>query len=238
MKRLWLVGLVCVLAALNGCGGCGDDPNAAQGVPFGEVLGRIEIDQDVPNRAARSACSVHRARPIAIRLARSTSTCSIPANWELENVANETESTIPARRVTTASNSGFITDLGAVRIARPGQVGGHIMAPPGVEIPYAVITVPGFPAATQPDPVKKAYLLNRVPAGTHDVVLTTADGDVVVPNVIVRPDDVTLNVNFDLANLQQHSVHVIGKAQVSGMANRNGIIVELVEPWAVRSRRR
>ncbi|HEY5922058.1 MAG TPA: thrombospondin type 3 repeat-containing protein, partial [Kofleriaceae bacterium] len=213
---------------LGGCGGCGE-PEATPEILLGEVIGRVEIEQDVPQAGCKIRVDGTPRAATCDQNGQFTIRQLDPGKWDLQIVANEQDSLIPSRRITTASNPGFITDLGAIRIARPGQIGGHVRAPVGTQIPYAVISIPGFAVATQPDPSNRGYVLQRVPAGVHDVVLTTADGDVIVEKVLVRPDGITKDVNFDLALLQQTSVTVRGSAAVSGRFDRSGITVELVE---------
>jgi sugar lactone lactonase YvrE len=213
---------------LSGCGGCGEPEDTAE-IQLGEVIGRVEIEQDVP----QPGCKIHVDGTPRAADCDQNGQFSIrqldPGKWDLQIVANEQDSRIPARKITTAANGGFITDLGAIRIARPGKIGGHVVSPAGTQVPYAVISIPGFAVATAPDPTNRGYVLERVPAGVHDVVLTTADGDVVKTAVLVRPDELTKDVNFDLALLQQTSVNVRGAAAVSGRFDRSGIEVELVE---------
>lgn len=228
--RSWILvsGLVLASAAGGGCGGC-DGPDPTTTTPLGAIIGRVEIDLDVPQPGCRvrvrgtpRAADCDQRGQFEIRLID-------PGKWELDIVANQAMSPVPARQLTTAANPGFITDLGAVRIARPGAIGGHVVVPPGTPLPSAIITIPGFAIASAPDPTTRGYVLDRVPAGLHDVVLITAAGDVVHADVVVRPDDLTLDVNFDLALLQQQAVRVLGDAAVSGAPDRSGIVVELVD---------
>jgi sugar lactone lactonase YvrE len=226
MSARWLV--VLVVSLLGGCGGCGE-PDASAEILLGEVIGRVEIDQDIP----QPGCKIHvEGTPRAAtcdQQGQFTIRQLDAGKWNLQIVANEQDSRIPARKITTASNAGFITDLGAIRIARPGRVGGRVVTPVGTDLPYSVISIPGFAVASAPDPTNNGYLLDRVPAGVHTVVLTTAMGDVEVPDVFVHSDGITTNVDFDLALLQVTSVQVRGSAAVSGRFDRSGIVVDLVD---------
>jgi len=228
MTTAWRLVVVCIAAMVSGCGGCGD-PDAAQGLEPGDIIGRVEIDQDIP----QPGCKVRVLGTPRGATCNNKGEFEIslidPGRWELEIVANETESVVPARKITTAANPGFITDLGAIRIGPPGRIGGHVTAPPGIDLPYTVIAVEGFPAATQPDPINRGYVLSRVPAGIHTVVMTTENGDTFRENVIVRPNDITLDINFSLDDIQQSSVNVLGGVAVSGSSDRSNIVVELVE---------
>ena len=91
----------------------------------------------------------------------------------------------------------------------------------------AIVSIIGV--ATSLDQQNLAYLLAPVPAGYHDVVLTTDRGDFVQQNVLVHPDGTTTGINFNLADLQQHDIHVVGTATVAGSDDHSNIVVELVE---------
>lgn len=220
--RLWST---CVLWMVVACG----SPKSTATAPLGELIGRIEIDQDVP----QPGCKVY------VDGTPRSATCDDAGQFDLRGVepghvnlrivANEADSAIPSRTVTTAANPGFITDLGAVRIAKPGSVGGHILVPPGTNVPFAVISVPGFSAATSPDPSTLGYVLDHVPAGVHEVVLTTDSGAVIHEPVTVYSADITLDVNFDLSQVEQMTVNVQGSAEIAGQADKHGITVDLIE---------
>ncbi|MBV8762299.1 MAG: thrombospondin type 3 repeat-containing protein [Deltaproteobacteria bacterium] len=221
--RFWSTCVLVVVVA-----GCGS-PKSTQTAPLGELIGRIEIDQDVP----QPGCKVY------VDGTPREATCDDAGQFDLRGiepghvtlrvVANEADSAIPARTVATAANPGFITDLGAVRIAKPGSIGGHVIAPPGVTVPFSVISVPGFSAATSPDPSNLGYVLDHVPPGVHEVVLTTDTGAVIHEPVTVFSADITLNVNFDLSQAEQTTVNVQGTAQIQGQTDQHGITVDLVE---------
>ena len=219
--RRWLASVVVFVAA------CGS-PEPTQNAPLGEIIGRIEIDQDVPQPGCRVLVEGTPRGALCDQQGQFSLRALDPGKWDLRIIANDADS-IPSRRITTAANGGFITDLGAIRIARPGRIGGHLTVPPGQTAPFAVFSVPGFGVATSLDQQNLAYLLAPVPAGYHDVVLTTDRGDFVQQNVLVHPDGTTTGINFNLADLQQHDIHVVGTATVAGSDDHSNIVVELVE---------
>src|SRR5262245_28024207 len=219
---------VAVVGWFAGCDGC-DGPASSVAIPLGEIIGHVEIDQEIPQPGARIRVEGTPRSAKADNVGQFDLIQLDPGKWTLQVVANEMDSNIPSRRITTAANGGFVTDLGAIRIAPPGQIGGHVTLPPGTIPPAMTISIPGFAVATSPDPVNFGYVLDRVPVGVHEVVLTTASGDVTIPDVRVLPNDITLDINFDLADLQQTSINVTGAARVSGSEDRRGILIELVE---------
>src|SRR5688572_12812519 len=182
MTRYWKLLVVAMAAA------CGS-PDATPSAPLGEIIGRIEIDQDVPEPNCR----------VLIEGTPRGAKCDLngqfeiraldPGKWDLRIIADQVGAPVLVRKITTAANPGLITDVGAIRIAKPGRIGGHIAAPPGVPLPFIVISVPRFGVATSPDPTTLGYLLERVPPGVHEVAFTTATGADVREMITVRPDE-------------------------------------------------
>src|SRR6185295_3848 len=95
-------------------------------------------------------------------------------------------------------------------------------------LPFIVITVPEFGAATSVDSQTRGYFLSGVPPGIHDVILTTDAGVAVNADIPVAPGAITAHVDFDLGNVQPISVRVSGQAmRTDGTAE--GLHIELVE---------
>ena len=101
--RSWL----CWLGIVAACG----SPPSTKGTALGEVIGRVEIDQDIPQPGCRVYVT---GTPKAV-------TCDTAGQFDLHNidpghvelrvVADEMDSSVPSRNVTTASNAGFMYRL-------------------------------------------------------------------------------------------------------------------------------
>ena len=214
--------------------GCGDDDpaNVAEVAPVGDLIGRIEVGDELP----LSTCSVF------IEGYPKKADCdgagqfifrSIPAGRvDLRVVADPDAegTTLPSRRLAAAVNPGLITDVGAVRIAPPGKVGGRVVTVGGAPVPVGIVAVPFYGAVTAPN-LNGGYLLDEVPPGVHNVVLTTPDGEVLRSNVTVLPRVVTDGINFELADLQAGEARVIGRAtrQLAADGGHGGLNVKLIE---------
>jgi hypothetical protein len=230
-NRVW-VGLALVVCA---CGGDSESTPPTQLEPSGEIIGRVEIAPDVP--LAQCQVLVEGA-PLGSRCDASGQfdiRHVPPGRWDLRIVPDPGGKGLPARRVAAGSNGGFVTDLGAVRLAPAGSVGGHVLgaSPP----PFAIIAVPALGVVTAANE-NGGYLLTGVPPGVHDVVLTTDDGRVVNTPVTVLPTETTIGVDFDLGQAGPVAATVSGHAQrLAAAANgqlvvaatHGGITVELVE---------
>src|SRR5262245_55336740 len=104
MRARWLA-----LGALifGGCGGCGE-PETSPEVLLGEVIGRVERDLDLP----QEGCTVRVEGTPRAAKCDGNGQFSIrqldPGKWDLEIIANEQQSFLPSRKITTAANGGFI----------------------------------------------------------------------------------------------------------------------------------
>jgi sugar lactone lactonase YvrE len=224
--------LVCAAALISACGGGSSTPTAVE-VP-GELIGRVEVAEDVP----LGNCAVLlEGAPLGAR-------CDASGQFDIKNVPPgrwdmrlipDTTSGLPARRVAAASNSGFVTDVGALRIAPTGSVGGHVIASQGAP-PFAIISVPAYGVVTAPN-TNGGYLLEKVPPGVHDVVLTTDAGVVIHGNVTVLPSKTTIGVDFDLSQASGITAKLTGTAQkldrtplgLIPAPDASGMTVELVD---------
>lgn len=218
---------------------CGDDDGSTPPTQLetpGEIIGRVEVAEDVP----LGNCQVLlEGAPLGARCDASGQfdiRNVPPGRWDMRLVPDPDGRGLPARRVAAASNSGFVTDVGALRLAPAGAVGGHIVNAAGAP-PFAIISVPAYGVVTAPNE-NGGYLLERVPPGVHDVVLTTDSGLVIKSNVTVLPGKPTIGVNFDLQQMQQVSATLTGQARrlengvlatFQAAADQAGMTVELVE---------
>ncbi len=223
---------LCVVAA------CGSDavPAATATQPPGELIGRIEVAADVP----LGTCQVLlEGTPLGARCDASGQfdiKNVPPGRWDLRIVPDPDGNGLPGRRVAAAANPGFVTDIGALRLAPAGAVGGHILSATGAP-PFAVISVPAYGVVTAPN-ANGGYLLTGVPPGVHEVVLTTEDGVAVRANVTVLPSRTTIGIDFDLSALAPVTTQLSGSAQKLvraadgnpvAAADLSGMTVELVE---------
>jgi hypothetical protein len=235
--RVRLLGLLVVSLSLFAAA-CGSDsaPPATVTPPPGELIGRIEVAADVP----LGSCQVLlEGTPLGSRCDASGQfdiRNVPPGRWDLRVIPDPDGTGLPARRVAAASNSGFVTDIGALRLAPPGSVGGHILSASGTP-PFAVISVPAYGVVTAPN-ANGGYLLTGVPPGVHEVVLTTDDGRVIKTNVTVLPTQTTIGIDFDLSQLVPVTAQLSGNAHklviaTDGVpkpaADESGLTVELVE---------
>jgi sugar lactone lactonase YvrE len=217
------------LALLLSAGGCGSDNTHDSPDPTGEIIGRIEIGPDLPIGSCRVLLE---GTPLGARCdaGGQFDIKNVPrGRWDLRILSDSTGFHLPARRVGVAANPGFVTDAGALRVSRPGSIGGHVRAGSG-PMPFAIISVPLFGAVTTPNP-NGGYLLDAVPPGVHDVVLTTDTGVQVHGNVTVTPERVTTGIDFDLSNLANPAVRLTGIARREGadMGGNGRLTVEVVE---------
>jgi sugar lactone lactonase YvrE len=238
MVKQRLSALVCAALATAALAACGSSNTPAETItpPPGEIIGRIEVAADVP----LGNCQVLlEGTPLGSRCDASGQfdIRNVPVGrWDLRVIPDPDGAGLPARRVAAASNAGFVTDIGALRLAPPGSVGGHIHGAAGA-VPFAVISVPAYGVVTAPN-ANGGYLLTGVPPGVHEVVLTTDDGRIIKTDVTVLPTQTTIGVDFDLAQRQNVETKLSGSAvklvrDDKGVPRRaddlSGMTVELVE---------
>jgi hypothetical protein len=216
-----------VLAALA-CAACGGSTKTAAPLP-GEIIGRVEISADV----VATGCQVLlEGTPLGARCDE-TGTFDVkkvpPGRWDLRLISDGGAASLPARRVAAGANPGQVSDLGAVRLAMPGSIGGRVLMTGGADLSLAVIAVPEIGAVTAPNN-NGGYLLTGVSPGIHEVVLITDAGTVIRENVNVLPGKVTIGADFDVSKLSAAHVSIVGHADRAGdAAGQGGIQVELVE---------
>jgi len=219
MRQGWSCSLV-VAATLMACG----SPEAPS-TPPGEILGRVEVSAGVP----ASGCLVLvEGAPISARCDDGGAfdlRNMPPGRWDLRIEPNDQTHTLPARRIAAGANSNFVSDLGAIQLSRPGSVGGHVTGDPAV-LATSYIAVPSIGAVTAPN-AGGGYLIENVSPGVHDIILITPSGARDQAPVVVSPDHVTINVNFDLGAVAVAGVNVHGVASHSD-GTTDGVRVELV----------
>jgi hypothetical protein len=216
--------LVCLLVA-----GCGSSVKVAPPQP-GELIGSVEISTDVP----ATGCQILlEGTPLGAQCddAGGFDIRNVPpGRWDLRLISDGGPTALPAKRLAAASNPGLISDLGAVRLAQPGSIGGHVINTGGMDLSLAVIAVPEVGAVTAPN-ANGGFLLDSVAPGVHDVVLITDAGTIVHTNVNVLPGKVTIGADLDVGKITPNMVAVTGKALRAGAddGKSGGLTVELVE---------
>jgi hypothetical protein len=219
--------LTASLALIAAC----NSATKTEAIQPGEIIGRIEISDGVP----ASSCQVLlEGTPLGAKCDED-GVFDVkkvpPGRWDLRVITDGAATAIPAKRIAAAANPGIVSDVGAVPLAKPGSVGGHVLNAGGTDLSVAVIAVPEVGAVTAPN-MNNGYLLDSVAPGVHEIVLITDAGTVIRQNVNVLPAKVTIGADLDLMMLQPNMVNVIGKAlraDAASGADMSGITVELVE---------
>jgi hypothetical protein len=219
--------LACAVAALAAC----ESPTTkAPPTPPGELIGRVEISEDVPATGCRA---ILEGTPLGAQCDE-TGEFDIkrvpPGRWNLRVFTDSADNALPARRIAAGANPSTVTDLGPVRLAKPGSIGGHLKSIAGHDLGQAILTVAEIGAVTAPND-NGGYLLEGVSPGVHDVVLLLADGQVIHANVTVLPSKVTTGVDFDLSTAAPSMLQLRGVAKRADPAapDQAGITVDLVE---------
>src|SRR5262245_55636214 len=119
---LFVVSGIVAAVGLAGCSGCGKEAAETDAIEPGEIIGRVETSQDVPSGNCR----------VLVENAPRAGTCDgtgqfdirnlPPGRWDLRITEDAGPLTLPARRVVAASNSGFISDIGVIRLAQAGKI--------------------------------------------------------------------------------------------------------------------
>jgi hypothetical protein len=154
-----------------------------------------------------------------------------PGRWNLRILDDATLATPGTTRIAVGSNSGQVSNLGALALEQPGSIGGHVKSTDASALANAIIGVPDIGSVTTAN-ADGGYLLVGVAPGTHDVVLLEAAGSISHPDVGVQPAKVTIGADLDLSMLEKPTtVAVAGFAARSdaGSGAQAGITIELVE---------
>ncbi len=217
---------VLVLVAVAGC----NSATKTVAPEPGEIIGRVEISTDAP----ASSCQVLlEGTPLGAQCDE-TGTFDVrrvpPGRWDLRIVTDGAATALPAKRVAAGSNSGQVSDLGALTLAKPGSIGGHLLNVGGMDVSLAIIAVPEVGAVTAPN-ANGGFLLDSVSPGLHEVVLITDAGTVIRKDVNVLPGKVTIGADLDLMNIAPNVVAVTGRTMRTDAlgGDQAGILVELVE---------
>jgi hypothetical protein len=224
----WLrAALACACAALGACDAA-TTPKTPPVVP-GELIGRVEISEDVPISTCRALLE---GTPLG-GLCDETGEFDIkrvpPGRWNLRIISDGADDALPTRRIAAGVNASQVTDLGPVRLSKPGSIGGRLRSIAGHDLAQAILTIPGLGAVTAPS-ASGGYLLEGVSPGLHDVVLLLAEGQAIHANVNVQPTKVTTGVDFDLGDAVPTQLGVHGVAARAGApGGQSGITVDLVE---------
>jgi len=217
MRRHALV--IAVLVA-----GCGDDPPATSGLAPGEIIGRIEISEDVPASSCRVLLDGSPLGSACDGVGGFDIRGVVPGRWDLRVIA-DLSTGLPARVLPVAANPGFVTDLGAIRLAQAGSIGGRV-----VGADEGIVVLPSYGIVTAPN-ANGGYLLIDVPPGVHDVVLITDDGTVVRTDVTVLPAKTTIQVDLDASSAVDVVTQIDGYAFRAGLADggHGDLTVELLD---------
>lgn len=209
-----------IAATLVACG----DPDESVQVETGELIGRVEVSADVP---AGDCLVILEGSPLGARCDGAGSfdiVGVLPGRWDLRVVA-DASTALPARRVAAAANPGFVTDLGPVRLALPGAIGGRV-----VGVTDGVIVVPAFGIVTAPND-NGGYLLEGVPPGVHEVVLISGTQTVSRNGINVLPGKPTIAIDLDAGTATEVATEVTGTALRAnrGSGGHGGLTVELID---------
>ncbi len=185
LRRCAGFALVVVLA------GCGAEPDETPTVARGELIGHVEISEDVPTADCRVLLE---GTPLGAPCDQN-GTFDIrgvpPGRWDLRVVSGPATS-LPGKRLAAAANAGLVTDLGVVRLSKPGAVGGRVAGAPA----GTIIALPAYGVVTAPN-ANGGYLLTGAPPGVHDLVMITPAGTLVRTPVTIVPARTTIGVDFD-----------------------------------------
>ncbi len=215
-RRAWFV----AMGMLAACGG--DPPASPLGDP-GEIIGRIEISEDVPASQCRVLLEGTPLGAPCDGAGAFDVVGVLPGRWDL-TVVDESDRGLAPRRLVAASNAGFVTDLGAIRLAQPGFIGGRVTGGP----PDGIVVIPTYGVVSAPN-ANGGYLLSGVPPGVHDVVLITGDGTVARSGVTVLPGKTTVQVELDASAATEVDTTIDGHAFRATSTNHGGLTIELLD---------
>jgi len=196
----------CALVALMVWAGCGAEPDETRSSPRGELIGRVEISEDVPTGDCRVLLE---GTPLGAPCDASGGfdiRGVPPGRWDLRVAAGEATA-LPGKRLVAAANAGLVTDLGVVRLAKPGSVGGRVAG----DSAGSIIALPAYGVVTAPN-ANGGYLLTGAPPGVHDLVMITRTGTVVRTPVTIVSTRTTTGVDFDAAMVTPVSAPIVGLA--------------------------
>src|SRR5262245_8354459 len=107
--------------------GCGSEVVAKMTAPPGEIIGRVEVSEDV---AANGCQVILEGTPLGAKCDETGAfdIKHVPSGrWDLRILTDGGAASLPAKRVAAGANPGLVSDIGAVRLAKAGSIGGHVM---------------------------------------------------------------------------------------------------------------
>jgi hypothetical protein len=226
MRRSLVAWSLCVV----GSAACSESAPELPPVIPGELIGRVEIAQDVP---ASNCQVILEGTPLGARcdaMGQFDLRRVPPGRWDLRISPSSATPGISPRRISVAANPSFVSDLGTIRLSKPGSLGGRLRPKGQDAIPSGIVAIPFLGAATATNP-NGGFLLEGVPPGVHDVMLMTDAQTILRANILVQPGKITVGVDFDLTQLDARPATLSGLALRAGadVDGHGGLTVELVE---------
>ena len=228
MKRSGGLGAIfAVVAAASGLGGCGGEPAETAGRQSGTLIGRVMLAPDVP----AAGCTVKLGGTTLARPCNAAGEYRIsgvpPGEYPLTASVPESGD-VAARTVQVGASAGVISNLETIVLGDPGAIGGRILNAELADLTLAIVGIDGTGVVTAPSD-RRAYLLQGVPPGVHDVTLVTELGVVVRRGVVVSPNRTTTGIDLDLGMVKAAMGSLEGTAvrAEDGPGGSAGIGVEL-----------
>jgi len=214
--------LALVVVLLSSC----SDDAPPRGVEPGEIIGHVELSADVPAGNCRVLLEGSPIGAACDGAGTFDLVGVIPGRWDLR-ILDDSATALPGKRVAAAANPGFVTDVGPIRLAQPGAIGGRVARPT-----EGLGLVPSFGMGSPPNS-NGGYVITGVPPGIHDVVLLTGGGSVSKSGVTVTPGRTTIKVDFDATQVESTPVQVDGfalrAASAGATTGSENLTVELLD---------
>ncbi len=228
MKRSGGLGaILAVVGAASVLGGCGGEPAETPGARSATLIGRVMLAPDVPC----SGCSVDLPATGLSRLCNAAGEyriTGVPAGQYALTASAVESGDVPSRTFQVGASAGVISNLETIVLGKAGRIGGRILNAELADLTLAIVGIDGTGVVTAPSD-RRAYLLQGVPPGVHDVTLVTEMGVVVRRGVLVLPDRTTTGIDLDLAMVKAAMGSLEGTAvrAEDGPGGSAGLGVEL-----------